>query len=145
MTADCYGCELMRLYKALRVDEQRQLRIVGKLPIVNSVPCLYNRYMHKQGNINREWHLADKAAAFLQVDRDVCRRAFYREPEHRIREVVRWVLSHRNLAEHDREHMIEGWARRHHAGLYGELRQGGDLEHGGEIAARAALGHDAVA
>lgn len=101
--------------------------------------------MPKQGNINREWHLADKAAAFLQVDRDVCRRAFYREPEHRVREVVRWVFSHRNLAEHDREHMIEGWARRHRAGLYGELRRGGDLEHGGEIAARAVLGHDAVA
>ncbi len=75
-----------------------------------------------------EWRLADKAAAFLGVDRDVCRRAFHREPAHRIREVVRWVLSERNLPGHDPEGMIEGWAREHSAGVYGDRRRDGDLE-----------------
>ena len=101
--------------------------------------------MPKHGNINEDWHLADKVAAFLKKGREVCRRAFYGEPEHRVRAVVRWVLSHRNLFDHDRERLIEGWARRRRAGLYGELRRGGDLEHGAEIAKRAVFGRDAVA
>ena len=77
---------------------------------------------------NEEWRLADKAAAFLQVDRDVCRRAFHREPAHRVREVVQWVLSERNLPGYDPESMIEGWARDHGAGVYSGQRRGGDLE-----------------
>ena len=77
---------------------------------------------------NEEWRLADKAAAFLRVDRDVCRRAFHREPAHRVREVVRWVLSERNLPGHDPEGMIEGWARENGAGVYSDQRRGGDLE-----------------
>lgn len=112
---------------------------------MNSALWTYNWCVPKQGDTNEDWYLADKVAAFLKIDREVCRRAFYREPEHRVRAVVRWVLSHRNLPEHDRERMIEGWARRHRAGLYGELRRVGDLERGGEIAVRAMLGHDAVA
>jgi hypothetical protein len=97
---------------------------------------------------NEDWRLADKAAAFLRVDRDVCRRAFHREPAHRIREVVRWVLSEQNLPGHDPERMIEGWAREHRAGLYGDWRRGGDLERVDEIAVRAIdtiVGRDAVA
>lgn len=113
--------------------------------MLNSVVCPYNWCVPEQGNTNEDWHLADKAATFLQVDRDVCRRAFHRESEHRVREVVRWVLSHRNSADHDRERLIEGWARRHRAGVYGELRRSGDLEHGGEIVIRAVFGRDAVA
>ena len=38
---------------------------------------------------NERWRVADRAAVFLSVDRDVCRRAFHREPEERVREVVR--------------------------------------------------------
>ena len=77
---------------------------------------------------NEEWRLADKAATFLRVDRDVCRRAFHREPAHRVREVVRWVLSERNLPGYDPESMIEGWARDNGAGVYSDQRRGGDLE-----------------
>ena len=77
---------------------------------------------------NQEWRLADKAAAFLQVDRDVCRRAFHREPAHRVREVVQWVLSERNHPDYDPESMIEGWARDHRAGVFSDQRRGGDLE-----------------
>jgi hypothetical protein len=56
---------------------------------------------------NERWRVADRAADLLSVDRDVCRRAFHREPEERVREVVRWVLSERNISEHvDPERMI---------------------------------------
>ena len=109
------------------------------------VLCLYNRCVFKQGDINEDWHLADRVAAFLQVDWDVCRRAFYREPEHRVWGVVQWVLRHRDLADYDRERMIEWWARRRRAGLYGEPRRSGDLEHSGEIVVQVVLGRDAVA
>ena len=97
---------------------------------------------------SEEWRLADKAAAFLRVDREVCRRAFHREPAHRVREVVRWVLSERNLPGYDPESMIEGWARDHGAGIYSYQRRGGDLEHVDGIAmgvVSAIVGRDAVA
>ncbi len=97
---------------------------------------------------SEEWRLADKAAAFLGLDRDVCRRAFHREPAHRVREVVRWVLSERNLPGHDPESMIEEWARQHHAGVYGDRRRGGSLERVDEIAISTIgtiVGRDAVA
>ena len=38
---------------------------------------------------NERWRVADRPADLLSVDRDVCRRAFHREPEERVREVVR--------------------------------------------------------
>ena len=97
---------------------------------------------------NEEWQLADKAAAFLRVDRDVCRRAFHREPAHRVREVVQWVLSVRDLPDHDPESMIEGWARDHGAGVFSDQRRGGDLERVDGIAMglmSTIVGRDAVA
>jgi hypothetical protein len=112
---------------------------------VDFVVCPYNRRVPEQGNTNEDWRLADKVAAFLRVDRDVRRRAFYREPEHRVRGVVRWVLRHRGLADHNRERMIEGWVRRSRPALRGESRRSGDLEHDGELAVRVAFGRDAVA
>ena len=38
---------------------------------------------------NERWKAADQAAGFLSVDREVCRRAFHREPEKRVYEVLR--------------------------------------------------------
>ena len=95
---------------------------------------------------NERWRLADQAADFLSLDRDVCRRAFHREPEERVRMVIRWVVSERNLLGHDPERMIEGWARQHGAGVYGQNRRCGSLEHVEGILARTILfGRDAVA
>ena len=65
---------------------------------------------------NERWRIADWAADLLCVDRDVCRRAFHREPEERVREVVRWVLSERDLSGHDNpERMIEWWSEPYRA------------------------------
>ena len=94
---------------------------------------------------NEDWRVADRAADFLSIDRDACRRAFYREPEERVREVVRWVLSERDLPGHDPERAIEGWAREHGAGVYGEDRRRGGLEHVEGIVARTVSGRDAAA
>ncbi len=120
----------------------------GEFGVVNNVRRPYNWLVFEDYVTNEEWRLADKAAAFLRVDRDVCRRAFHREPAHRIREVVRWVLSERNLPDYDPESMIEGWAREHSAGVYGDRRRGGDLERVDGIAIGlmgAIVGRDAVA
>jgi hypothetical protein len=90
---------------------------------------------------NEDWRVADQAADFLSIDRDACRRAFYQEPEERVRKVVRWVLAERNLPGHDPERMIESWARGRGAGVYGEnRRRGGSLEHVEGIVARTILG-----
>jgi hypothetical protein len=96
---------------------------------------------------NERWRVADQAADLLSVDRDVCRRAFHREPEERVREVVRWVLSERNFSSGyvDSERMIECWARNQGAGLYGGDRRRTELEHVGEIEVRTILGHDPAA
>ncbi len=91
---------------------------------------------------NERWRVADQAADLLSVDREVCRRAFHREPEERVREVVRWVLA---LPGDDPEQKIEGWAHERCAGVYGEDRRRGSLEHVGGIVARAMLGRDAAA
>src|SRR5215207_8086274 len=81
---------------------------------------------------NERWRVADRTADILSIDRDVCRRAFHREPEERVHEVVRWALSERDLSGHDDpERMIEWWARDQRAGLYGEDRRRADLEHVG--------------
>ena len=82
---------------------------------------------------NERWRVADRAADFLSVDREVCRRAFHQEPEERVREVVRWVLSERDLPEHDPERMIERWAREQGAGVYDQSYRAGGLEHLEEV------------
>jgi hypothetical protein len=98
------------------------------------------------GNFDNErWRLADQAANCLSIDREVCRRAFYQEPEERVHRVIRWVISERNLLGRHPERMIEGWARKRGAGVYGENRRHGSLEHVEEIVARAILGRGAAA
>ena len=94
---------------------------------------------------NEGWRIADRAADSLGIDREVCRRAFYREPEERVREVVRWVLTQGDLPGHDPERAIEGWARERGAGVYGEDRHRGGLEHVGGIVSRTVPGRDAAA
>ena len=93
---------------------------------------------------NEGWGVADQAANFLAIDREVCRKAFYGEPEERVREVVRWVLTEAGLPGHDPERAIEGWARERGAGVYGENRQCSSLEHVGAIVARTVSGRDAA-
>ena len=86
---------------------------------------------------NERWRVADEAAALLSVDREVCRRAFYKEPEERVQEVLRWVISERDLAEQDPEGMIEQWAREQGAGVYGRsYHRTGGLEHLEEVLVR---------
>ena len=79
---------------------------------------------------NERWRVADQAATLLSVDREVCRRAFYKEPEERVQEVVRWIISERDLPEQDPEGMIEQWACEQGAGIYGQsYHRTGGLEH----------------
>jgi hypothetical protein len=95
---------------------------------------------------NERWGVADQAADFLSIDREACRKAFHREPEERVREVVRWVLAEQGLPGHnDPERMIEGWARERGAGVYGKDRRGASLEHVEGIVVRTVLGRDAAA
>ena len=63
-------------------------------------------------------------------------RAFHRESEEPAREVIRWVLSERDLPEHDTERMIERWAREQGAGVYGQSHRTGGLEHLREVLVR---------
>ncbi len=94
---------------------------------------------------NEGWRAADRAADFLSVDRDTCRRAFHREPEERVHEVVRRVLAEQGFPGYDPERMIEVWAREGSAGVYGENRRRGSLEHVEGIVIRAISGRDAAA
>ena len=94
---------------------------------------------------NERWRVADRAADFLSVDRELCRRAFYEEPEERVREVVRWVLSERDLPGHDPERMIERWAREQGRGVYSRDRRHADLERVEGAVDRAIFGRDAAA
>ena len=94
---------------------------------------------------NERWRVADQAAKLLSVDRDVCRRAFHKEPEERIYEVVLWILAERNLSEQDRELVIERWARKQGAGVYAQNRRQGDLEHLEEAIVRTIFGRDTAA
>jgi hypothetical protein len=77
---------------------------------------------------HEDWRVADRAADLLSIDREVCRRAFYQEPEERVREIVQWVLAEQGVARDDLEWGIERWAREHGAGVYGQNRRCGDLE-----------------
>ena len=94
---------------------------------------------------NERWKVADQAADLLCVDREVCRRAFYREPEERVHEVVRWILSEHELFGHGPEPMIEQWAREHGAGVYCEDHHTEGLEHLEEILFRTILGRETAA
>jgi hypothetical protein len=94
---------------------------------------------------NEDGGVADRAADYLCVDREVCRRASYGEPEERVQEVVRWVLSEQDLPEHDSERMIERWARDHGAGIYSRDCRRGGFEQVEDILARAVSGRDTAA
>jgi len=52
---------------------------------------------------HEDWRVADRAADLLSIDREVCRRAFYQEPEERVREIVQWVLAEQGVARDDLE------------------------------------------
>ncbi len=58
---------------------------------------------------NESWRVAGRAVDLLSVDRDISRRAFYQEPKERIYEIIKGVLSERNLPGHDPKRMIERW------------------------------------
>ena len=94
---------------------------------------------------NERWRVADRAAELLAVDREACRRAFHGEPEERVRGVVRWVLSERDLPGHDPERVIERWAREQGCGVYSRDRRRGGLEQVEVILARALFERDAAA
>jgi hypothetical protein len=95
---------------------------------------------------NERWRVADQAAALLSVDREVCRRAFYKEPEERVQEVLRWVISERDLPEQDPEGMIEQWAREQGAGVYGRsYHRTGGLEHLEEVLVRTIFRRETAA
>ncbi len=83
---------------------------------------------------DERWRIADQTAAFLQVDRDVCRRAFYKESLGLVSEVVHAVRSWRDDPDYDPEDLIESWARDEGAGVYDEERRyGGGLVPIGDI------------
>jgi len=96
---------------------------------------------------NERWRVADQAAALLSVDREVCRRAFYNEPEERVQKVIRWVISERDLApEQDPEGMIELWACEQGAGVCGQsCHRTGGLEHLEEVLVRAIFRRETAA
>jgi hypothetical protein len=94
---------------------------------------------------HEDWRVADRAADLLSIDREVCRRALYQEPEERVREIVQWVLAEQDVAGDDLEWRIERWAREHGAGVYGQNRQRGDLECLEGIVGRIVFGRDAAA
>lgn len=85
---------------------------------------------------NERWWAADQTAAFLSVDRDTCRRAFYGEPLSLVSEVVGWVRSQEHEPNYDPEKLIEGWAREVGAGVFDEERRGkSNFTHVGEVVA----------
>ncbi len=79
-----------------------------------------------------DWQLAASVGAFLSVDRDVCRRAFHREPAYRVRAFALRVFSERHLPGCDAEETIENWAAERSAGVYGAGQRSGELERSGE-------------
>lgn len=72
---------------------------------------------------NERWRIADQTAAFLSLDQDVCRRAFYGESPDLISRVVESVRSWESAPDYDPEKMIEDWARDVGAGVYDEDRR----------------------
>ena len=94
---------------------------------------------------NEGWKVADEAANLLSVDREVCRRAFYKEPDERVYKVIQWILAEWDLPEHDPEQMIESWAREYGAGIYSRNDRRDDLERIEKIVARAVFKRDSAA
>jgi hypothetical protein len=94
---------------------------------------------------HKDWRVADRAADLLSIDREVCRRAFYQEPEERVREIAQWILAKQGVAGDTLEWRIERWAREHGAGVYGQNLRRGDLEPLEGIVGRIAFGRDAAA
>lgn len=79
---------------------------------------------------NERWRIADQTAAFLLIDRDVCRRAFYGESLNFVSQVVECVRSWENDPDYDPETMIEDWAHDVGAGVFDEDRRNkSDLMH----------------
>jgi hypothetical protein len=111
----------------------------------NGIRCLYNWLVSTSVFNSEDWRFAGKAAAFLGVDRDLCRRALHWEPACCVRALARRVLFGCNLPAYNPEQVIEEWARERRAGVYGAGRRSGDLERARGIAVRAMLGHDALA
>ena len=92
--------------------------------------------------VSEEWRLPDLTAAYLCVDRDVCRRAFFREPVEAVSEAVRLVLAGKGAPDYDPEGAITQWARGRGAGVFGgERGRGGEgLRHVGAVADGLLLG-----
>lgn len=89
---------------------------------------------------NERWRIADQTAAYLSVDRDVCRRAFHGESLSFISEVVESVRSWEDDPDYDPEKMIEDWAREVGAGVFDENRRGANgFTHVGDIVAHEFL------
>jgi hypothetical protein len=83
---------------------------------------------------DERWRIADQTAAFLHVDRDVCRRAFYKEPLGFVSKVVDAVRSWRDDPDYDPESLIDSWARDEGVGVYDEDHsRGGGLTPIGDI------------
>ncbi len=79
---------------------------------------------------NERWRIADQTAAFLSIDRDVCRRAFYGESLNLVSQVVESVRSWESDPDYDPEKMIEDWGRDVGAGVFDEERRyKSDLTH----------------
>jgi hypothetical protein len=83
---------------------------------------------------DERWRIADQTAVYLQVDRDVCRRAFYGEPLGLVSEVVEAVCSWKGDPDYDPAELIDSWARDEGTGVYDEERRhGGSLVPIGDI------------
>ena len=80
--------------------------------------------------------MPDLTAAYLCVDRDVCRRALFRETVGAVSEAVRFVLAGKDAPDYDPERSLTEWARGRGAGVFGEKRHRthGELQHVGMVA-----------
>ena len=97
---------------------------------------------HAQHPASEDWRLPDLTAAYLCVDRDVCRRAFFDETVEAVSEAVRYVLAGKGAPDYDPERALTEWARGRGAGVFGEKRHRthGQLRHVGAVAEGVLLG-----
>jgi hypothetical protein len=132
---------------------RHEFRLPRNKHLVNGWYCPYNLWSQVADGDktladeikHKDWRVADRTADLLCIDREVCRRAFYQEPEERVHEIVQWVLSEPDLLRHGLERMIERWACEHGAGVYSRNRQHSSLEQVEGIVARVILRHHAAA